>query len=236
VLQEEEEARKRQRLEQALRKATEDERRRLAKEMHDGLGQELTALALLAEGLLMQDDRNGLPPTPELERLAQVARHATRTCREIAHGMSPLGGTRSLPEALKALATRLCGPPGPKVLVDLDGQVCTLLNREASEHLYRIAQEALANAMKHASATTIYLRLRAREHGVQLQIRDDGRGPAAAEAPKPGMGLNTMRDRAEAIGGTLTITPPSANGGTMVICDVPLTAPPQDHGRHFIIR
>jgi signal transduction histidine kinase len=121
------------------------------------------------------------------------------------------------------------------VLVEVDSQACQMLNRDVSEHLYRIAQEALANAMKHASATTIHLCLRARNGGVQLQVRDDGRGPASPSGPKPGMGLNTMRDRAEAIGGTLTITVPSAAGGTVVICDVPSAAPPRNHGRQFII-
>lgn len=236
VLQEEEEARKRQRLEAALREAADAERRRLAKELHDGLGQELTALALLAEGLLMHEGRNGQPATPELERLAQVARHATRTCREIAHGMSPLGGTHSLPEALQALGTRLCGPPGPKILLDLDRQASGRLSREASEHLYRIAQEALANAMKHAAATTIFLRLRAQDGGIQLQVLDDGHGSAPTPAPKAGIGMSTMRDRAEAIGGKLTITPPSENRGTAVICDVPLSVPLKDHGRHFAAR
>jgi signal transduction histidine kinase len=234
VLQQEEETRKRQRLEEALRKATDDERRRLAKELHDGLGQELTALALLAEGLLMQEDHNGLPPTRELDRLAQVARHATRTCREIAHGMSPLGGTHSLPDALHALATRLCGPPGPRIVVDLDRQAAARLGREVSEHLYRIAQEALANAMKHAAAATIQLRLQGLAGGVRLQVSDDGAGSPATAPPTSGIGMSTMRDRAEAIGATLTITPRATGRGTVVICDVPSDA--QGLGRQLMSR
>jgi signal transduction histidine kinase len=234
VLQQEEDTRKRERLELALRKATDAERRRLAKELHDGLGQELTALALLAEGLLMQEDRNGQPATPELERLAQVARHATRTCREIAHGMSPLGGTHSLAEALRDLATRLCGPPGPKIVFELDRQAAAFLSREVSEHLYRIAQEALTNAMKHAAATTIQLRVHEQAHGVRLLVIDDGHGSAAPARSSSGIGLSTMRDRAEAIGGTLTIAAPSASAGTVVICDVPSNALSQDLGRHLV--
>jgi signal transduction histidine kinase len=234
VLLQEEEARKRQRLEEALRKATDEERRRLAKELHDGLGQELTALALLAEGLAMQDDRNGAPPTPDLDRLAQVARQATRTCREIAHGMSPLGGTRSLPDALYALAARLCGPPGPKIVADVDRQAAGLLRHEVSEHLYRIAQEALANAMKHAAATTILLRLHNQQGSVRLQVLDDGGGSATSTPSNSGIGLSSMRDRAEAIGAALTINPPSAGKGTAVICDVPLSVP--DPRRHLMLR
>src|SRR6185436_1379312 len=97
----------RERLEGALRVATDKERRRLAKELHDGLGQELTGLAFLAEGLLMEAELAGAPAPPELARLAEVARHATRACREIAHGLSPLGGRNGLPDALRNLGARL---------------------------------------------------------------------------------------------------------------------------------
>jgi two-component system, NarL family, sensor histidine kinase UhpB len=224
VMQAEDERRNRERLERALRDATYEERRRLAKELHDGLGQELTGLALLAEGLLMQAANRGASAPAELERLAHVARHATRTCREIAHGMSPLGGARGLPEALRDLAARLCGPPGPEVSICLSLGDPVSVPREASEHLYRIAQEALANAIKHSGAGSVQVWLDINSAGVRLKVIDDGCGPQAASSVSEGMGLSTMRDRAEAIGGRLTITSRPERSGTAVICEVPLGA------------
>jgi signal transduction histidine kinase len=224
VMQAEEESRNRERLEKALRDATYEERRRLAKELHDGLGQELTGLALLAEGLLMQAANRGVSASSELERLADVARHATRSCREIAHGMSPLGGARGLPEALRDLAARQCGPPGPEVSICLSLGDPVSIPREASEHLYRIAQEALANAIKHAGADSVQIWLDITSERVRLKVVDDGCGPKAAGSASEGLGLSTMRDRAEAIGGRLTIMPRPERHGTAVICEVPLDA------------
>lgn len=224
VMQVEEERRNRERLEKALRDATYEERRRLAKELHDGLGQELTGLALLAEGLLMQAANAGTPASSELERLAHVARHATRTCREIAHGMSPLGGARGLPDALRDLAARQCGPPGPQVSIVLSVEDPERVPREASEHLYRIAQEALANAVKHANANGVQIWLDINSETVRLKVLDDGRGPQRSGGISHGLGLSTMRDRAEAIGGHLTITPRPEGYGTAVICEVPVGA------------
>src|SRR6185295_7625798 len=101
-----------------------------------------------AEGLLMEAELAGAPAPPELARLAEVARHATRACREIAHGLSPLGGRNGLPDALRNLGARLTGPPGPEISVAMRLDAALTLPQESMEHLYRIAQEALANAMK----------------------------------------------------------------------------------------
>jgi two-component system sensor histidine kinase UhpB len=223
VLLAEDERRNRERLERAVRDATEEERRRLAKELHDGLGQELTCLAMLAEGLLMQVTDGASPDSPDLERLALIARDATRTCRQIAHGMSPLGGARGLPEALRGLAARLCGPPGPEVSVvaDLDQSAC--LSREASEQLYRIAQEALTNAIKHSGADIVQMRLDVSAGTVRLRVLDNGRGPQGGLNIRPGLGFGTMRDRAESIGGRLTILAREDRSGTAVVCEVPVS-------------
>lgn len=221
VLQFEENRRKRERLESALRDAAEEERQRLAKELHDGLGQELTGLAMLADGVLRQASRAGTPMPPELERLADIARHAVKTCRDIAHGLSPLGGARGgLAEALRDLTARLAGPPGPQISLTLELHAPLAVSREVGEHLYRIAQEALANAIKHAGAEAVEVRLEADAHSVRLRVLDDGCGPSAGMNDTPGLGLRTMRDRAEAIGGRLAVTA-RHEGGTAVICEAP---------------
>ena len=213
--------RERKRLECALREAATEERRRLAKELHDGLGQELTGFAMVADGLAKQIERSGGSVPLELERLANMARHAITTCRDIARGLSPLSGARSgLTEALRDLTERVNGPPGPRVTLSLDLQTPIATSREVSEHLYRIAQEGLTNAMKHSSADTVEVRLDVDDHTVRLRVLDDGVGPPDPAVGSSGLGLKTMRDRAAAIGGRLTVVA-RHDRGTAVICEAP---------------
>ena len=225
VLREEEDRRKRERLESAVRDATDEERRRLAQELHDGLGQELTGLAMLADGLVNQAKRSGTAVPPQLARLADIARHAIKSCRDIAHGLSPLGGTPGgISEALRELAARLGGPPGPRISLTLDLQAPVAIPREASEHLYRIAQEAVANAIRHSGAGTLEVRLEVDSHLTRLSVLDDGCGPAAHPADSTGLGLRTMQHRAEIIGAHLSIAE-RAGGGTALTCEVPQDVP-----------
>jgi signal transduction histidine kinase len=211
----------RKRLERALREAAAEERSRLAKELHDGLGQELTGFAMMADGLAKQIERSGAPVPPELERLASMARHAITACRDIARGLSPLGGPRrGLTEALRDLTDRVAGPPGPHVSLTLDLHAPISTSREASEHLYRIAQEAVTNAMKHSEAATVEVRLDVDDHTVRLRVLDDGVGPPEPSATSSGLGLQTMRDRAAAIGARLSVVA-RHDRGTAVICEAP---------------
>jgi len=211
----------RKRLERALREAAAEERARLAKELHDGLGQELTGFAMMADGLAKQLARSGAPVPPELERLAGMARHAITACRDIARGLSPLGGARSgLTEALRDLTDRVGGPPGPRISLTLDLHAPITTSREASEHLYRIAQEALTNAMKHSGAGTVEVRVDVDDHTVRLRVLDDGVGPPDPSTRSSGLGLQTMRDRAAAIGARLSVVARHERG-TAVICEAP---------------
>jgi signal transduction histidine kinase len=214
----------RKRLELALREAAAEERRRLARELHDGLGQDLTGFAMLADGLAKQIERSGLQVPLELDRLASMARQAIVTCRDIARGLSPLGGPRSgLTEALRDLTDRVAGPPGPRVSLMLDLHAPITISREASEHLYRIAQEAITNAMKHARAATVEVRLDVDPNAIRLRVLDDGVGPPDPAVKSAGLGLQTMRDRAAAIGARLSVVA-RHEGGTAVICEAPQVA------------
>jgi signal transduction histidine kinase len=221
VLREEEDRRNRERLEDALRDATDEERRRLAQELHDGLGQELTGLAMLADGLVNQAKRTGAAVPPELARLADIARHAIKSCRDIAHGLSPLGGTPGgISDALRELAARLGGPPGPRISLALDLQAPVAISREASEHLYRIAQEAVANAIRHSGASALEVRLEVDPLVTRLCVFDDGCGAVPNPGESAGLGLRTMQHRAEIIGARLSIGARSG-GGTALMCEVP---------------
>jgi signal transduction histidine kinase len=106
------------------------------------------------------------------------------------------------------------------VTAAIDARHGIALPREACEHLYRIAQEALANAIKHSGAMAIEVALDVQADSVRLVVVDNGRGARAGENARPGLGLAAMRDRAEAIGGRLTIEPRRDGPGTAVVCEV----------------
>ena len=214
----------RNRLRRGMLEATDSEQLRLAQEIHDGLGQELAGLDLLTHGLLKHVQRERVPEVADLERMTQITRQALSTCHDIAHGLSPLSSTAGgLVEALQALKGRLGGLSGPAVELEIDRRSEISVAIDACSHLYRIAQEAVANAIKHSGAKRIEIRLRVDPKAVELSISDDGRGMDKTGTGRKGLGCQTMRDRAASIGATLNLkTEPG--GGTTVVCQVPQSA------------
>ena len=136
-------------------------------------------------------------------KIARLLQDAARRARDLARGLSPVdrdeGGLESALEELAESTSRLAGIscsfvcPGPTVIHD---------NTRAI-HLFRIAQEALGNALKHGHAKTVVLALEAGDGACSLRISDDGIGLDANGSEKKGMGLSIMRYRARMIGGSL---------------------------------
>lgn len=211
----------RRRLQQSFLSATDDEQRRLAQELHDGLGQDLAGLSMLMQGA-MKDVGAGRPlAAEEMERMLLVIRNALKACHDIAHGLSPLAGmSGGLAEALTALKRRLGGPPGPSLELQVEAASLAGLASETCDQLYRIAQEAVTNAIKHAGAQHVTLRLKMHQGALQLEVEDDGSGLEASGSGHKGLGLHTMHDRAASIGGSLLLIS-NAGGGTTVVCRVP---------------
>jgi two-component system sensor histidine kinase UhpB len=195
-------------------RAQEDERRRVARELHDGVGQTLT-------GLLLQIDRAArLLPADELEEVRAAARGALEDVRAIARGLRPeVLDDLGLPSALHALAASFARSTGITVLRSISADL-PALGQERELAAYRIAQEGLANAARHADATEIELALRRTPTGVRLSVRDDGRGLSPGEPTTPG-GLRWMRERALLVGGELRLVAPP-EGGTLVQLDLPV--------------
>jgi PAS domain S-box-containing protein len=224
----------RRRLEIALQQASEYEQRRLGQEMHDGLGQELAALALLAHSLARSPNLRRRSLRPDLKRLAGIASKAVASGRAIAHGLAPLedkagGLLNALRELTSQPLSHLGGPA-----ITLQEQCGAELKIPAStrSHLYRMAQEALNNAVRHARARSVSMQFVVDPQRVRLRISDDGRGIAARARRTAGMGMKTMQDRATAIGGTVTIR--TRRGvGTRVVIECPNLASaskPVDYG------
>lgn len=190
------------------------ERESFAREIHDGLGQELFALKLQAEVLASQLD-------PALQgqaaRLAEQAGKAQQLARSLARGYDPVvGAGGDFADAVRMLAARYDG----KFAFDLDGLRSIPADGACATHLYRITQEAVTNAMRHGHAKWVRIAVKPAAGLWELRIEDDGTGYKAGDTGKAGLGVKTMSYRAAQIGGSLQIER-RADGGTCVCCSFP---------------
>ena len=212
-------------LEAALLDAVGREQRRFGSDLHGGLGQELTGLSLLIAALAETARAARGPHAADLDRAHEVVRHALQSCRAIARGLSPIGAIEGgLIGALRDLVSRLKGPSGPTVDITISEVARLGLSPAATDHLYRIAQEALANALKHAHAQSINVTLDVEREHVRLEICDDGQGLKDAGRNARGLGLRTMQYRASMMGARFEIAPMGPHG-TRIICDCPQANP-----------
>jgi PAS domain S-box-containing protein len=206
---------------QALMDAIGGEQRRIAQEVHDGLGQELTGLALSARALANRAQKERDAISVDLDQLALLATSCIQDAQRIVQGLSPLtNADGNLDAALKSLAQR-SSLSGTRVQFRSRHDAAPPADLKVRNHLYRIAQEAVQNALKHSGASSIQIELWSRPAELTLSVTDDGRGVAGAAAAGTGLGMRTMRFRASAIGGRLSITR-GANGGNSVVCEVPM--------------
>jgi signal transduction histidine kinase len=196
------------------------EQRRIGQEMHDGLGQELTGLALSARALANRAARERDAIAGELDQLAALATSCIQDARLIVQGLSPLtDADGNLDKALEALAQRstLSGTP---VRFTARHEAPVGVELKVRNHLYRIAQEAVQNALKHSGASAIDVELYSREDSIQLAVMDDGCGLPVENPNGAGLGMRTMRFRSSAIGGKLHVGRRDG-GGNSVVCEVP---------------
>jgi signal transduction histidine kinase len=208
-----------QQLEQEIIGISEREQQRIGRDLHDGVCQFLVAIGFTASMLNRELERESHVLAKTAGEIASLLQDAARRARDLARGLSPVdrdeGGLESALQELAESTSRLAGIPcsfvcpGPIVIHD---------NRLAV-HLFRIAQEALANALKHGHAKTVVLALEAGDGAYSLRISDDGIGLDANGSEKKGMGLSIMRYRARMIGGTLEIQP-NVPTGTVVTCTI----------------
>jgi len=216
----------RRRLEEELLRVQEEEQQRLSRELHDAVGSMLTA-ATLKVGKLIEAAKKGERIAPEeLEEINKHIEDAGDEARSVAHGLNPVGVEEGLPTALQKLADQAEVDGNLSCTADLQASVSDLPDNTATQ-LYRIAQEALNNAVKHADADRIQVRLERtseadRADRFVLTIRDDGKGVSSSSIDT-GLGMRTMRHRASTLGGTLSLEQPK-EGGTVLRCRVPVPA------------
>jgi len=187
--------------------AADQTRRRLERDLHDGIQQRLVSLALKARTIGMMT----LQPTGEIQGemslLADGLGTALDELREISRGIHPaILSEAGLGPALEALARRSAVP------VELDLNLGPWLGEHVEAAGYYVASEALANAAKHARASVIEVRADGRDGALALSIRDDGIGGAD---PGRGSGIIGLKDRVEALGGTISVLSPPGHGTTL---------------------
>jgi signal transduction histidine kinase len=169
--------------------------------------------------------RSGSPLAGDLQQLARLSAQAIETSRNIARGVSPLTESRgSLVQSLRKLADSAGASHQAHIDFEAIENVPLRLPWEARDHLHRIAQQALSNALQHSGAKRIKIGIEIDARLVRLEIADDGRGFDASSTPK-GLGIDGMRQRAAAIGGRLRFLD-NEPGGTAVVCEVQQPAAP----------
>jgi PAS domain S-box-containing protein len=195
------------------------EQRRIGHDLHDSVGQELTALNLLAKDLTEILQNDATKASPLIEQMIQGLQRSQRQLRGALRGLLPVPvDTEGLMAALADLADHIQREGKVACSFDCPRPVSVADNPTAT-HLYLIAQEAVHNAIRHARAREVRVALQA-DRGLVLRVQDDGIGMPARLSEHQGWGLRIMRNRAAIIGAKLTIEPAQPKG-TVVTCSLP---------------
>jgi len=210
----------RRRMADLLARSADLERARIGADLHDGLGQELTGLALFLQGASLRAERDNPGLASDLAELAKIASKSIETVRDMTHAMLPLELRQmGFVRVCQQLAGSTQKSSGIAVKFSYRGDSSQVPVGPAAEHLYRIVQEAIGNAVKHASATRISLTLKASDTKLVLTVSDNGVG-IESNRTSGGIGLQIMQYRARLLGGLLNVRR-SSGGGTIVRCVLP---------------
>jgi signal transduction histidine kinase len=200
----------------------EAERKRIAAELHDSLGQSLVIIrnwAMLGAGQL----ENNSPAREELDEINAIASRTINEVREIAYNLGPYHLERlGFENSIRDMASRVAQASSIAIATELDA-LDGALSSESQMSLYRVAQEALNNVVKHSSATETRITLKRESAGVRLTVADNGQGfdPQTEKASetlgpsRPGFGLNGMAERVRLLGGALIIRSAPEQGTTV---------------------
>jgi signal transduction histidine kinase len=213
-------------LEQEIVRVSETEQRRIGQDLHDGLCQHLAAIGFAAKSLADDLEKCERPETAAAQEIESLLKQAVIEARDLARGMFPVQmDGAGLSAALEGLASTTSRLTSTEVVFTEKGQV-QISDTAVAMHLYRIAQESVANAIKHAAARHIFITLESEAEKVRLRIDDDGKGFFEQEDMVKGMGMRTMAYRARLIGGTLEIQERDGPG-TCVWCELrlPVSSP-----------
>lgn len=210
----------RQRLEHQMMEIGERERRRIGQELHDSLCQHLTGTALVGQVLVERLSASDPAKAAEALKLVGLVEEAITLARGISKGLQPVEiRPAGLMQALEEFAATTAKMNKISCVFECETPVL-VGSPMAATHLYRIAQEAVGNALRHGRASAVVIVLEITDQGVCLSISDNGAGLPTAPNPHSGVGIRIMTDRAKVLGGTLQVRN-RREGGAEVLCVVP---------------
>jgi PAS domain S-box-containing protein len=196
----------RKRLEQEILDVSSRERHTIGRDLHDGLGQELTGIALMLRSVATRFQRQFPEGVSSINEIVGLVNQSIETARSLARGLLPVrADSGGLPFSLRELATRSRDLYGLEVNFRAEIWPEITLSESSASHLYRIAQEALTNAARHAHASTVDILLMVAENTFLLRITDNGVGITSSRQSGSGMGLKIMKYRAGMIGAKIEI-------------------------------
>ena len=213
----------RERVQEELLRVSEREQRRIGRDLHDGLCQHLAATALNCQLLREDLAEQGVADAGRAQQIVDLIQNSIRLSRQSARGLDPVAmdaeGLMLALEEVAATTTELF-----RVRCSFECESPVLIHdSEIAEHLFRIAQEAVRNAVAHSRASFIAIRLETTEQGLELRIEDDGCGLGQGAEGSAGMGLRIMPQRARLIGADFAVSA-RPGGGTTVTCVLPQQA------------
>jgi signal transduction histidine kinase len=207
-------------LEREIQEISEREQRRLGQDLHDGLGQSMTGIAFLAKVLQQKLQAKGIQEAEAAGNIASLLNEALAQTRRLSRGLCPVVlDSNDIEAALEQLAESLRTIFAVSCELRCEPDI-KLADNAVAVHLYRIAQEAATNAIKHGQAGNILLSLRSNHSRLTLQVKDDGAGFPATAPKGKGMGLRVMQHRARMIGATISLRQTKGGGVTMT-CSLP---------------
>jgi len=214
-----EEIAEREQLERELLEISEREQRRIGQDLHDSLCQHLTGTTLAVQVLEEKLAARNLPEATDANQVVELVEEGINLSRKLAKGLYPVemeaDGLMLALEEYAAASSELF-----KVSCQFECDLPVLIHDAATAgHLYRIAQEAVGNAIKHGTARNILIRLDASEEGTVLSVKDDGDGLPEPLPKNRGMGLRIMAHRSGMIGGVFNVRR-EETGGTLVTCEL----------------
>jgi signal transduction histidine kinase len=209
----------RERLERELLDISEREQRRIGQDLHDSLCQHLTGTTLAAQVLEEKLAARNLPEAAEANQVVELVVEGINLSRKLAKGLYPVEiAADGLMLALEEYAATTSELFKVQCRFECDSPVL-IHDTATAGHLYRIAQEAVGNAIKHGKARNILIRLEFNEDSTLLSVQDDGAGLPEPLPKNRGMGLRIMAHRSAMIGGSFNARPEPA-GGTRVTCEL----------------
>jgi PAS domain S-box-containing protein len=211
----------RKRLEAEIARVIEREQLRLGQELHDGLGQQLTGIGYMMSAMQDKLREASAPEVVDAEKMERRLRESVEQVRNLAKGFYPIELERhGLLSALKEVAQNTEQSFGVRCVLQSDGSSYKAQKGPAAIQLFRIAQEAIHNAVKHAKAKSIVIRLARVNSSITVTVKDDGIGLPQDLNQATGMGLRIMQHRANMLGGKVDFRN-GDTGGAIISCSIP---------------